>query len=80
MQSDQHINMVRVSVSDTGAGMSADVEARSFDPFFTTKEPGKGTGLGLMQVRRFAEEAGGAAEIQTTPGQGTTVSLLLPRA
>ncbi|MBV9904456.1 MAG: PAS domain-containing protein, partial [Alphaproteobacteria bacterium] len=68
---------VELSVSDTGAGMPADVLARAFDPFFTTKDVGKGTGLGLSQVYGMARQAGGTARIQSAPGKGTTVSLLL---
>ena len=69
---------VELSVSDTGAGMPPEVAARAFDPFFTTKGVGKGTGLGLSQVYGIARQAGGAARIRSLPGQGTTVSLLLP--
>ncbi len=76
----QQAGLVRISVSDTGVGMTPEVQARSFESFFTTKEPGKGTGLGLTQVRTFAEESGGRVELQSTPGQGTTVSMLFLRA
>ena len=69
-----------VSVSDTGTGMAPEVLARAFEPFFTTKEIGKGSGLGLAQVYGFASQAGGAVEIDSAPGRGTTVTLLLPRA
>jgi PAS domain S-box-containing protein len=69
---------VELSVSDTGLGMPPEVAARAFDPFFTTKGVGKGTGLGLSQVYGIARQAGGAARIRSLPGQGTTVSLLLP--
>ncbi|MDE2486362.1 MAG: hybrid sensor histidine kinase/response regulator, partial [Alphaproteobacteria bacterium] len=71
---------VALSVSDTGEGMPADVAARAFDPFFTTKSMGKGTGLGLSQVYGVARQAGGAAQIVSAPGQGTTVSVLLRRS
>ena len=64
---------------DTGNGMSAEVLAHAFEPFFTTKEVGKGSGLGLAQTHRFALASGGAVCLVSTPGQGTTVSLLLPR-
>jgi signal transduction histidine kinase/ActR/RegA family two-component response regulator len=70
---------VRISVTDTGTGIAADVLAKVFEPFFTTKEVGKGTGLGLSQVYGFAQQAEGAAEISSTVGAGTTVSIFLPR-
>jgi signal transduction histidine kinase/CheY-like chemotaxis protein len=69
---------VALSVADNGAGMPADVRARAFDPFFTTKGVGKGTGLGLAQVYGIAKQAGGVARIASTPGGGTTITLLLP--
>ncbi|HEY8614593.1 response regulator [Phenylobacterium sp.] len=71
---------VELSVSDTGAGMAPEVAERAFDPFFTTKGVGKGTGLGLSQVYGVARQAGGAAQIESAPGQGTTVRLLLRRS
>jgi signal transduction histidine kinase/CheY-like chemotaxis protein len=71
---------VRTAVSDTGTGMSAEVVAQAFDPFFTTKEVGKGSGLGLSQVYGFARQSGGTAVIESTPGNGTTVAVILPRA
>ncbi|GAC1489140.1 MAG: hypothetical protein NVS2B11_14580 [Acetobacteraceae bacterium] len=69
---------VRLSVSDTGLGMSAETQTRVFEPFFTTKEVGKGTGLGLAQVYGFARQSGGGVRLRSAPGEGTTVSLLLP--
>jgi len=69
---------VELSVSDTGTGMPPEIVARAFDPFFTTKGVGKGTGLGLSQVYGMARQAGGSARIRSVPGQGTTVSVLLP--
>jgi signal transduction histidine kinase/CheY-like chemotaxis protein len=71
---------VRISVTDTGEGMSADVMERVFEPFFTTKPVGKGTGLGLSQIFGFARQSGGDVAIQSEVGRGTTVSLYLPRA
>jgi signal transduction histidine kinase/CheY-like chemotaxis protein len=70
---------VVVSVEDTGEGMDAATLARVFEPFFTTKDVGRGTGLGLSQVYGFAESAGGFVDIQSEPGQGSSVSLHLPR-
>jgi len=71
---------VELRVIDTGEGMPAHVMRRAFDPFFTTKAVGKGTGLGLAQVYGVARQAGGDARISSTPGGGTTVSLLLREA
>ncbi len=69
-----------VAVADTGTGMEEETLARSLEPFFTTKEFGKGSGLGLAQVWGFARAAGGAVEIASAPGRGTTVELWLPWA
>lgn len=71
---------VRLSISDTGGGMDAEVMERAFEPFFTTKKPGQGTGLGLSQAYGFAAQSGGRLEIASEPGRGTTLSLFLPRA
>uniref|UniRef100_A0A2A3JSY4 histidine kinase n=1 Tax=Alloyangia mangrovi TaxID=1779329 RepID=A0A2A3JSY4_9RHOB len=70
---------LRISVSDTGSGMSAEQIDRAFEPFFTTKPMGEGTGLGLSMVYGFAQQSGGAAEITSELGKGTVVSLYLPR-
>jgi len=69
---------VKVSVSDTGHGMTPEVMAHAFEPFFTTKEIGKGTGLGLSQVYGFMTQSGGTVEIQSVAGKGTTMNLYLP--
>ena len=71
-------HFVRLSVSDTGIGMSPEIQAKVFEPFFTTKDMGKGTGLGLAQVYGFARQTGGGVRLRSAPGAGTTVSLLLP--
>jgi signal transduction histidine kinase/ActR/RegA family two-component response regulator len=70
---------VAIAVSDTGTGMSPTVLARAFEPFFTTKEQGKGTGLGLAQLYGFAKQSGGTARIDSREGEGTTVTIYLPR-
>ncbi len=71
---------VRVCIGDTGTGMSDEVKARAFEPFFTTKGPGAGSGLGLSQVYGMARQSDGIVAIDSTPGVGTQVILLLPRA
>jgi signal transduction histidine kinase/ActR/RegA family two-component response regulator len=70
---------VRIAVSDSGGGMTPEVMERVFEPFFTTKPVGKGTGLGLSQIFGFARQSDGDVAIQSIPGQGTTVSIYLPR-
>ena len=71
---------VLLTFSDDGVGMDADLAEHAFEPFFTTKPVGQGSGLGLSQVYGFATQAGGTARLASTPGIGTTVSLLLPAA
>ena len=70
---------VLVRVRDTGSGMPPDVVARAFDPFFTTKPMGQGTGLGLSMVYGFARQSGGSVRIESSPGAGSEVRLVLPR-
>jgi PAS domain S-box-containing protein len=72
-------DFVVVSVCDTGTGMSADVLTHIFEPFFTTKEIGKGSGLGLPQVYGFTQQSGGTITVTSVVGEGTTVTMLLPR-
>jgi signal transduction histidine kinase len=72
-------DMLAVDVTDTGCGMTPEIAAQAFEPFFTTKPVGTGPGLGLSQVYGFAEGAGGRVTIDSTPGAGTTVTLLLAR-
>jgi len=70
---------VKISVTDTGCGMTKEVLERAFEPFFTTKPVGKGTGLGLSQIFGFAHQSGGEVGIESKVGKGTTVSIYLPR-
>jgi signal transduction histidine kinase/CheY-like chemotaxis protein len=71
---------VRISVEDSGRGMTPAVLARAFEPFFTTKGVGKGSGLGLSMVYGFAKQSGGSLRVRSAPGAGTTVELFLPRS
>jgi PAS domain S-box-containing protein len=70
---------VVVCVADNGEGMAPEVIEKAFDPFFTTKPIGQGTGLGLSMVYGFARQSGGHVKIASSPGQGTSVYLYLPR-
>lgn len=69
---------VLLSISDTGTGMSEQVSQQAFDPFFTTKEVGEGSGLGLSQVYGLMQQSGGATEIDSHLGLGTTINMYLP--
>ena len=73
-------DFVGLIVRDHGSGMAPEILERVLEPFFTTKDLGKGTGLGLSMVYGFVEQSGGGIQIDSRPGEGTTVTIWLPRA
>ncbi|HVW84878.1 MAG TPA: ATP-binding protein [Bryobacteraceae bacterium] len=74
-----HGPVVRISVSDTGVGMTAATRARLFEPFFTSRQVGHGTGLGLYCVSSIVRRMGGRVEVESEPGEGSCFRILLPR-
>lgn len=74
------IDMVQLVVRDSGAGMTEEIRAHLFEPFFTTKGQARGSGLGLSIVHGAVTQAGGRIEVESTPGTGSSIRLVLPRA
>ena len=71
---------VTIRVSDTGIGMSDDVQRKAGEPFFTTRRAYGGSGLGLSMVDSLARRTGGRLDIQSVPGKGTVIEMVLPRS
>ncbi len=71
---------VEILIADTGCGMSESTLSKAFEPFFTTKEVGSGSGLGLSMVLGFSRQSGGDVKVESAVGQGTTISMYLPRS
>jgi two-component system NtrC family sensor kinase len=69
---------IRVAVTDSGRGLTADQIKKIFDPFYTTKQAGKGTGLGLSVSYSIVKSMGGSIEVQSMPGAGSEFTIVLP--
>lgn len=72
--------MVRITVKDTGCGMSEETKKRLFEPFYTTKKVGSGTGLGMSVSHGIVVACGGTIEVESTKGEGTSITVVLPRS
>lgn len=75
----QGTEIVTLSISDSGCGLDESTRQRMFEPFFTTKQLGRGSGLGLTLVQSLVIDAGGSVTVESAPGNGTTITLMLPR-
>lgn len=80
IEAEAESDRVAIRIVDHGVGMTREIVERALEPFFTTKGPGHGTGLGLSMAYGVAHAAGGDLRIDSTPGEGTTVTMYLPRA
>jgi signal transduction histidine kinase len=78
LRTERRGDSVVVSVRDTGVGIPQEARERIFDPFFTTKKVGAGTGLGLSTSYSIVRRHGGAIEVESEPGRGTTFRVVLP--